>query len=87
MDSMTQKEIQKLLDDGEIREIPEYKLDDMYRDMLDEVYGDVKIAGMRYSTSRALALLDETAYRTGFNDWLDGEDIIEGPDGKYYTER
>ena len=88
MESMTKKEIAEALENDEIREIEEYKLDARYRDMLDDVYGDAKIAGMTYSTSRALERLDPTAYRVGFSDWLDStEDIIEGPNGEYYERR
>lgn len=48
-------------------------LDERYSDMLDEVYGDVSIAGMEYPTSTALKELDPIAYRVGFADWLDSE--------------
>jgi len=87
MDTMTAAEIKKALREDIIEEISEYDLDQRYKDMLDEVYGDAEIAGMKYATSRALEELDPTAYRVGFSDWLDGEDdIIEGSDGKYYRE-
>lgn len=43
-----------------------------YNEMLDEVFGEVEIAGLKYQTSRILNLVDETAYRCGFSDWLDG---------------
>lgn len=46
-----------------------------YDEMLNEVYGTVKVAGYEYDTSRALKELDETAYRCGFNDWCDDEKI------------
>ena len=49
-----------------------------YREMLDDVCGVVNIAGLQYSTSRALELLDETAFRCGFNDWTDAEGIEIG---------
>lgn len=45
--------------------------EERYDDMLDELYGDVEIAGLTYSTSRALKEIDPTAYRVGFADWED----------------
>lgn len=48
---------------------------DEYDDMLDEVYGDCNIAGMSYSTSKALKDVDTVAYNVGFNDWVDGYEI------------
>lgn len=49
------------------------ELYERYDDMLDEVYGDVSIAGMSYVTSYALKEVDPIAYRVGFNDWVDSE--------------
>ena len=43
--------------------------DDEYDEMLDEIYGDVEICGMIYSSSRALKLLDPVAYRCAKNDF------------------
>jgi hypothetical protein len=40
-----------------------------YDEFLDEVYGDVQIAGLKYSTSLALKEIDPVAYRCGFADW------------------
>lgn len=45
--------------------------DSAYVDMLDEVYGEVEIAGISYSTSMALKDLDPTAFRCGRNDYYD----------------
>lgn len=42
-----------------------------YDDMLDEVYGEP----MGYPASRILREVDPIAYRVGFHDWLDAEDI------------
>lgn len=60
----------------------------VFRDMLDEVYGDVQVASHSYSTSRALEELDPTAFRCGVADHFgttDGyvEDI--GPDCETYA--
>lgn len=64
--------------------ISESELDQRYRDMLDEVYGEVTIAGLTYQTSDALESVDPTAYRCGFSDWLDDETLIE-VDGEYFN--
>lgn len=48
--------------------------DSDYRDILDEVYGDVEICGMTFSSGRALEELDPTAFRCGK---ADHEDTIE----------
>lgn len=45
-----------------------------FQEMLDEIYGDVKVAGMEYATSHILENIDEVAYRTFFNDWSDNQD-------------
>ena len=53
--------------------VSDFFLDQRYRDMLDEAYEPVNIAGLEYSTSNALRLVDPIAYTCGFNDWLDSE--------------
>ena len=55
----------------------EYEALSLYDDMLDEVYGEIKICGYEYSASYALKEIDPTAYRCGFNDWCDAEDDDE----------
>ncbi len=54
--------------------------DAMYDEMLDEVHGEF----MGYSASRILEEVDPTAYRTGFNDWLDSYDAT---DSEEYSEK
>lgn len=44
----------------------EYDLEKMYDEMLDDVYGVGKIAGLSYETSRVLKEADPIAYREGF---------------------
>jgi len=44
-----------------------------YDAWLDDVFGEVNIAGNSYDTSTALKELDPTAYRCGKADWLDSE--------------
>lgn len=69
--------------------LSDYDLKKMYCDFLDEIYPECKIAGYEYSTSRALAEIDPTAFRCGFADWLDsmsGESLWELPDGTWTDE-
>ena len=42
---------------------------DAYNDMLDEVYGEVYIAGYSHDTSDALYCIDPIAYRVGMSDY------------------
>ena len=49
--------------------------DDEYDEMLDEIYGDVEICGMNYSSSQALKLLDPIAYRCGKGDYESNYDL------------
>ena len=51
-----------------------------YDEMLDDIYGDVKIAGFTYSTSCALKELDPTAYRCGKADYEGTMDREDDPD-------
>jgi hypothetical protein len=50
------------------KEIEKYTEDD-YDDMLDEVYGDIEIGNLTYSTSRVLKEIDPIAYDYGFSDY------------------
>lgn len=67
----------------------ESELQAQYDEMLDEIYPEVQIAGLNYSTSHALREVDPTAYRCGFADWLDSE-LRDGglfeQAGEYYTD-
>lgn len=62
-------------------EIDDY---DAYDESLDSE-GTVTVAGMEYDPSRIIKELDPTAYRCGYNDWVDSdqsalEDAIENED-------
>lgn len=46
-----------------------------YDEHLDEIYTPYNIGVLEFAPSRVLKELDPTAYRTGFNDWLDSEDL------------
>lgn len=68
-----------------MKTISEHELEQMYCEMLDDVFGTIKIAGLEYETSCALREVDPIAFRCGFADWLDsaiGETIWEH-NGKY----
>ena len=49
--------------------------DDEYDEFLDEVYGDVEICGMNYSSSQALKELDPIAYNCGKGDYESNYDL------------
>lgn len=57
--------------------LQEYELEELYKDFIDETTPMVSIWGMEYSPSQILQDVDPIAYRTGFNDWLDGLDNCE----------
>lgn len=61
----------------------EYELEQSYRHMLDETYGEVDVAGGTYDTSTILLEVDPIAYRVGMADYADslmgaGDLEIEG---------
>jgi len=47
----------------------DYEIEQMYNDMLNDVYGVVKIAGFEYDTAYALKECDPIAYRVGLSDF------------------
>lgn len=49
--------------------------EEQYDETLNELYGDVQIAGCDFSTSYALKELDPTAYRCGLIDYVDSLDL------------
>lgn len=68
--------------------ITDRDLEQAYIEMLDEVYGTVKIAGLEYDTSQALKDIDPVAFRCGLADYISsriGEDLWE-VDGEYTDE-
>jgi len=71
-------------------QLNERQLEEMYNEMLDDVYGDIEICGYHYPASKALFDVDPTAYRCGFNDWLDSmiqdEILYEHKDGTIHDE-
>ena len=47
--------------------VPEYRAEELYEDMLDDVYGVVSVAGCLYDTSRLLKEVDPIAFRVGLD--------------------
>lgn len=60
--------------------IEENKAKTQYNEFLDECYPTVKVCGYDFSPSYALKELDPTAYRCGFIDWLDSENLTTDED-------
>ena len=56
----------------------EYAAEDMFRDMLDDVYGTVTIAGLDFSTSTVLSGADPIAFSEMFLDYIDEWEQSEG---------
>jgi hypothetical protein len=68
-------------------EISDRDLHEIYDDFLDEINPKVMINGISYQVSDTFKKIDPTAYRCGFNDWLDGEsEYLEHTDGKFYKK-
>ena len=55
-----------------------WELVDMYDDILDDCYGQVKIGGHSYNTSLALRYVDIIAYEEGLRDFEDSLKDAEG---------
>lgn len=51
----------------------ESELEDRFTDMLNECFDVVSVCGYECDAGRALKLLDPTAFRCGFLDWLDAQ--------------
>ena len=51
--------------------LTEYECEEMYNESLDENYGVVEVAGMKYYTSRVLKDTDPVAWRVGLSDYID----------------
>ena len=62
-------------------------LEQLYRDMLDELEPEVKVAGLSFCASRIIEELDPTAFRCGVCDYADslvGDSISEEIAGDHY---
>ena len=60
--------------------LSEYKALNLYDDMLDECYEEIKIGSLTYLPSQVLKEVDPIAYRCGFIDWLDSENLTTDED-------
>ena len=49
----------------------EREQEESFDDFLDDCYGEIDVCGLKYYASRALRLIDKTAYRQGFLDYID----------------
>ena len=72
-----EEELEEMLEPKEI-EVEKYAEDD-YDGMLDEMYGDCDVCGYKMQSSYVLREMDNTAYRTGFNNWQEYETKYECP--------
>ena len=60
--------------------LSEYKALNLYDEMLDDCCEEVKIGSLTYSPSHVLKNVDPIAYRCGFIDWLDSENLTTDED-------
>lgn len=68
----------------EVKFTSDAELHRQYDECLDQE-GQVSVGCLKYWPSMILKNVDKVAYRTGFNDWLDGQDYIE-IDGEQYPK-
>lgn len=54
--------------------LSDHKLEELYNDLLDQVYPTIKFGSLEYDASRVLKEIDPIAWREGFNNWLDREE-------------
>lgn len=54
-----------------IKEMSDDDLKEQYDEMLDEIYGEVKLGNLTFSPSRIIRELDPIAYRTGLGEYED----------------
>jgi len=58
---------------------------DMYRTMLEDCYGEIKIGDLTFSAARIIEELDPTAFRCGEADYVDSLSLVE-IQGDYYEQ-
>jgi hypothetical protein len=66
--------------------ISSYELENQYKEMLSECYGEIDICGIKYDAAEALESVDPVAFRCGFADYISAEldDNLIEMDGEYY---
>lgn len=60
--------------------VPEYEALDQYDELLDEIYGEIDVCGYSMDAYRVLKEMDPIAYREGFLNWLDANDLTTDED-------
>ena len=63
-------------------EIDQDKHEDAYRNLIDELDGEVTVAGIKFCASRILEELDPIAFRCGLTDYVDSLDVTNDEDYK-----
>lgn len=91
---MTTKTQEEKLAKCVLDELTPIDMHERYDEMLDECYSFESVGGIfaSMSPSRVLKEMDPTAYRCGFNDWIDGElgetvETVEGIDDDQYYDK
>ena len=79
------KDIITKADDLNLDYFTDSEIDSRYSEWLDEIHDPCIIAGITFQPSCILCELDPTAYRCGFSDYLDFENLDEV--GNYYMLR
>jgi hypothetical protein len=73
-----------------VAELEPVDLEQLYRDMLDEVEPEVKVAGLSFCASRIVEELDPVAFRCGVCDYADSmvnDTITDEIEGNHYDLR
>lgn len=70
-----------------VAELEPVDIEQLYRDMLDELHPEVKVAGLSFCASCIVEELDPIAFRCGVNDYADSlvnDTLTEEINGNYY---
>lgn len=73
----------KQLIDAGFEPLSDTEQHNQYNEMLNEVYGETDICGLKYEAASALLRIDPIAYDVGFNDYIDsllGDTLVEVED-------
>jgi hypothetical protein len=73
-----------------VAELEPVDLEQLYRDMLDDVGPEVRVAGLSFCASRIVEELDPVAFRCGVCDYADSmvnDTITEEIEGNHYDLR
>lgn len=79
----TKKQIEKIES-----ELTPVDIEELYDEMLDEVYGQIDVGGLKYYCSIAQRRLDPIAHQCGVNDCIDslvGETLTDEINGNHYN--